>query len=153
MRRAFALLLACAWGTAFAQPAPAKAPPPASAGQPAKAVAPEKKVKPPLDVGRLPFSPESLRQVVAYHQDGIQACYEEWLAGQQQPSKGSLMASFTILPSGAVREARILKQGTTLSDGKLQACVVAVLEAMRFPKPEDGEELLVEFPFNLKPIP
>jgi hypothetical protein len=157
MRRALALLIALASAGAFAQAKPGT-PPSAAATRKAEGAAPEqkpeeKKARPPLDVRRLPFTPESIKQVVTYHQDGIQTCYEEWLAGQQNPVDGSLMTSFTITPTGAVREARVLKQGTTLGDAKFHACVASVLEAMTFPKPDDGDELVVEFPFNLKSSP
>ena len=51
-----------------------------------------------------------------------------------------------------VKDAKVLKKGTTLRDPQLHACIVETLSAMRFPKPHDKREHPVEYPFNLKTI-
>jgi len=142
MRRvsAFAVMLWASVAIAQATPSDADAP-----------QKPSKVQKAPLDVSKLPFTPDSIRLVVAYHQDEIQACYEDLLASKDKPVEGKLMTSFTIGPNGAVRDAKVLKKGTTLKDARLHDCVVSTLTMMEFPKPEDGENHPVEFPFNLKP--
>jgi hypothetical protein len=51
-----------------------------------------------------------------------------------------------------VKQAKVLKKGTTLHDPKLNDCVIAVLSAMTFPKPTDKRDHPIEHPFNLKAI-
>ena len=111
--------------------------------------------KAPLDVEHMPFTPDSIRQVVGHHSDEIQECYEEWLSnkGKHAP-EGKLMTSFTITAAGLVKGAKVLNKGTApaLRDAGLKECVVGVLTAMSFPKPEDKREHPIEYPFNLKAI-
>jgi hypothetical protein len=102
------------------------------------------------DVEKLPFTPESIRMVVTFHQPKIQACYEEMLAGRAKPIEGTLMTAWTVTPEGLVKNARVLKKGTTVRDPKLNDCVVAVLTSMDFPKPKQAQP--IEYPFNLKAI-
>jgi hypothetical protein len=121
-------------------------------GTPATPAAPRKA---PLDVAHMPFTPDSIRQVMGHHVDEIQGCYEEWLSqkGNKTP-EGKLMTSFTISPAGLVKKAKVLNKGTAypLRDPALKDCVVGVLTALTFPKPSDGREHPIEYPFNLKAI-
>lgn len=105
-----------------------------------------------LDASRLPFTPDSIQQVIAYHREKIQACYEDTLVEHDKKVEGKIMTSFTISAVGMVKDARVLKKGTTLKDAGLHNCVVAVLSAMSFPKPPDGRDYPIEYPFNLKAI-
>jgi len=104
------------------------------------------------DVSALPFTSDSIAQVVRAHQPEIQDCYERMLAERQQKVQGRLLTSFVITPAGTVNKARVEKQGTTLKDKDLHACVVEVLAKLRFPKPADGKNHPVEYPFNLKAV-
>ena len=103
------------------------------------------------DVRRLPFSPDTVRQVVLAMQPRIQACYEDRMELHRRPPQGTLRTSFVIGPSGMVRRAQVSWKGSSLKDRPLHDCVVAVLSAMEFPPPPDGKDHPVEFPFNLKP--
>lgn len=103
-----------------------------------------------LDVAKMPFTQDSIRQVVASYQPQIQACYEDHLAAKDKAVEGVLKTSFVITGEGFVKAAKINKKLSTLKDGRLQDCVVTVLSSMEFPKPPDGKEQPVEFPFNLK---
>lgn len=106
----------------------------------------------PLDVSQLPFSPDSITQVVKAHQPEIQDCYEKTLAARDEKLQGRLMTHFVITGAGTVTGAQVTKRGTTLKDKDLHACVVGVLGKLRFPKPPDGKEHPVEYPFNLQPV-
>jgi hypothetical protein len=111
--------------------------------------------KAPLDVEHMPFTPDSIRQVMGHHVDEIQGCYEEWLAGKgNRTPEGKLVTSFTISPAGLVKGAKVLNKGTAwpLREPALKECVVGVLTALTFPKPADGREHPIEYPFNLKAI-
>ncbi len=104
------------------------------------------------DVSKMPFTPESIKKVMAFYQPQIQGCYEETLAAKKKAVEGSLMTSFVITGEGVVKNAKVLKKGSSLKDGQLHGCVVAVLSSISFPKPPDGADHPIEFPFNLKAI-
>lgn len=134
---------------ALAQGAPAKK---SSGGKSAAAPAsaPAKSEGP--DVERLPFTPDSIKQVVTHHQPRIQECYEDHLAEKNKKVEGRLMTAFTIDANGLVKSAKVVKKSSTLKDSGLHDCVVAVLSSMTFPKPPDGADHPIEYPFNLKAI-
>jgi hypothetical protein len=124
-----------------------------SSGQPAPARgAIDPNAKPPPDVTKMPFTQGSIKAVIAYHHPQIQACYEETLASKEKVLEGKLLTSFVITPEGVVKDAKILKKGTTLKEPKVHECVTTVLSTMTFPKPADGLDHPIEFPFNLKAI-
>ena len=106
--------------------------------------------RPGPPVEKMPFTPDSIKQVVAYYQPQIQACYEETLAVKDKDVEGKLITSFMITPDGLVKKPAIVKKGTTLKDARLHDCVIAVISAMAFPKPPDNKDHPIEYPFNLK---
>ena len=108
---------------------------------------------PPPDVSRMPFTPDSIREVMQYHSRDVQECYEELLATKgNKVEEGRIMTTFTISPDGFVRNAKVLKSGTTIKDARLHECVVNVLSGINFPQTPDGREYPIEYPFNLKAI-
>ncbi len=112
------------------------------AGTPARGSGPEK----------LPFTPDTIREVVRSKQPDIERCWEQTLARVDKPTDGTLQTQFVISPEGTVRQAKVLKKGTTLKDPALQRCVETVLSTMVFPRPPDGRDHPVEYPFNLKAV-
>ncbi|MCP3162032.1 AgmX/PglI C-terminal domain-containing protein [Myxococcus qinghaiensis] len=147
MKRALLPVLILASATAFAESVPPKKP---EGGKPAPTTkAPAKSDAP--DVARMPFTPDSIRQVVTYNQGRIQECYEDHMAEKNKKAEGKLLTSFTIDANGLVKSAKVRK-GSTLKDPNLHDCVVAVLSSMTFPKPPDGADHPIEYPFNLKAI-
>ena len=109
---------------------------------PAKGSSPEK----------LPFTPDTLRDVVRAKQPEIERCWEQTLAGTDKPVDGKLQTHFVITPVGSVKQPKVVKKGTTLKDPALHRCVETVLSTMIFPKPPDGKDHPVEYPFNLKAV-
>ena len=105
-----------------------------------------------VDPSQLPFTPDSISQVVRAHQPEIQGCYEKMLAARQETVQGRLMTHFTITPAGTVSGAQVEKHGSTLNDKGLNACVVGVLGKLHFPKPPSAKGYPVEYPFNLKAV-
>ena len=103
-------------------------------------------------VTQLPFTPDSISQVVRAHQEEIQGCYEKTLAARNEKLQGQLMTQFVITGAGTVKSAKVVKKGTTLKDADLHACVVGVLGTFVFPKPPDGKDHPVEYPFNLQAV-
>ncbi|NRD53196.1 AgmX/PglI C-terminal domain-containing protein [Corallococcus exiguus] len=123
-----------------------------AAATPAPATTSAPKKDDGLDVSKLPFTPDSIRQVIAYHMPRIQECYEDHMVEKDKKVEGLLRTTFTITAEGAVRSAKIDKHGSTLKDAGLNDCVVAVLSSLDFPKPPDGRDHPIEYPFNLKAI-
>ncbi len=104
------------------------------------------------DVSKMPFTPDSIKQVVMAYQPKIQGCYEDHIADKKKAPEGKLKTSFVITPDGLVKSAKVDKKGSTLKDPALHDCVVAVLSTMAFPKPPDSKDHPIEFPFNLKAV-
>ncbi|WP_434391305.1 AgmX/PglI C-terminal domain-containing protein [Melittangium boletus] len=135
--------------------APAQTKPAASVPEAApaekKSAAPTR--PPPPDINRLPFTPDTIRQVMQYHAQDIQECYEEVLALKGSTvEEGRILTTFTISPDGFVRDAKVAKAGTTLKNERLNQCVVNVLTGINFPPPPDKRAYPIEYPFNLKAI-
>lgn len=107
---------------------------------------------PALDVSKLPFSRDTVKLVMDHHTPRIQGCYEETMAEKDRVVAGRLQTAFIVTPQGTVRAPKVLRNGTTLRVQALHQCVVAVLATLEFPKPADGREHPIEYPFNLKPI-
>jgi hypothetical protein len=147
MKRLFVSGVVLASAVALAQGAGAKKP----AGDKAAAAPATAKPAGP-DVARMPFTPDSIRQVVVFHMPQIQGCYEDTMATRKTKVEGRLLTAFTITPEGLVKDAAVRKKGTTLQEPGLHDCVVAVLTAMTFPKPADGRDHPIEYPFNLKAV-
>jgi hypothetical protein len=103
-----------------------------------------------LDVSTLPFTQDSIKQVVLSWQPQIQRCYEDHLAVKNKAAEGVLKTSWVITPEGFVKSAKVHRATSTLKDPKLHDCVTAVLSSMEFPKPPNGKPQPIEFPFNLK---
>lgn len=104
------------------------------------------------DVSKMPFTPDSIKQVVAAYQPKIQGCYEDHISNKKKAPEGSLKTAWTITPDGLVKGAKVDRKGSTLKDAALHDCVVAVLSTMAFPKPPDAKDHPIEFPFNLKAV-
>ncbi len=146
MNRALLSAVVLVSAVALAQGAPSKAP---TRGKAASTPAAQREGP---DVERLPFTPDSIRQVVQHHQRRIQECYEDHMAEKDRTVEGRLMTTFTIDANGLVKDARVVKKASTLKDSSLHDCVQAVLSSMTFPKPPDGADHPIEYPFNLKAI-
>jgi hypothetical protein len=104
------------------------------------------------DVSKMPFTPESVKTVVAFYQPQIQNCYEETLASKDKDVQGTLKTSWVVGSEGYVKKVKIDKKGSSLKDPRLHDCVVAVLSSMQFPKPPGGKDQPINFPFNLKAV-
>lgn len=104
------------------------------------------------DVSKMPFTPDSIRQVVSYHHPKVIACYEDLLAGRRKPVEGTLMTWFVIDPEGLVSQVKILKKRSTINVDALNDCVMAVISTMTFPKPTTGKNMPIEFPFKLTAV-
>ncbi|RKG97511.1 hypothetical protein D7X74_40835 [Corallococcus sp. CA047B] len=105
-----------------------------------------------LDVSKLPFTPDSIRQVMVHNAPRIQECYESHMVEKDKKVEGKLMTTFTITAEGAVRSAKVDRHQSTLKDAGLNDCVVSVLMVLDFPRPPDGRDHPIEYPINLKAV-
>jgi hypothetical protein len=101
---------------------------------------------------KLPFTPDTIKETVRAKQPEIERCWEQTLASTDKPVDGKLQTHFVITPVGSVKQAKVVKKGTTLKDPALHKCVATVLSTMLFPRPPDGKDHPVEYPFNLKAV-
>jgi hypothetical protein len=104
------------------------------------------------DPQNLPYTPDTIKEIVRAKQPDIERCWEQTLAATDKPVDGKLQTHFVITPVGSVKQAKVVKKGTTLKDPALHKCVATVLSTMLFPRPPDGKDHPVEYPFNLKAV-
>ena len=74
----------------------------------------------------------------------LRYCYEKELLAKPK-IKGTLKASFTIGVDGKVTSST----ATGIKDAEVERCYAAVIQAIEFPKPKQGEVTVV-YPFTLK---
>lgn len=115
----------------------------------AGAADPNKPAKPALDVSKMMFDAESIRQVVKHHMPEIQECYEKVLADTGQKLEGRVIVGVIIDPAGMVSDARVLVKKSTLKDDRIHDCVLAI-RRWAFPPPGDNRDHPIEYPFDLK---
>jgi hypothetical protein len=101
---------------------------------------------------KLPYTSDTIKEIVQSKQPEIERCWEQMLAGQDKAVEGRLQTRFIITPLGTVKAAKVLKKGTTVKSPELHRCVENVLSAIIFPKPPDGKDHPIEYPFNLKAV-
>jgi len=98
---------------------------------------------------RVPGSPhqdvdkQHVRDAIRQHMSELVDCYQK-LSPDAFPA---IHLEFTIRPDG-----RVAKASATGAQGKLDACVVDVLEATQFPKPAGGASIVVSYPLSFDPI-
>lgn len=90
------------------------------------------------------LSQEQVRRVVMAHLGAVRACYES--EAQRNPSlKGGITVAWQIDPSGSVTSASIA--GSTLSNPRVEGCVVRQVKGWRFPTSETPTTV-AGFPFK-----
>jgi len=90
------------------------------------------------------LDPEVIRQVVRRHMAQLKRCYEQAL--QRDPTlSGKLNVEFVISPTGSVSSARI--GSATAASGGLETCVTSQVRSWAFPRPRNGQEVEVAYPF------
>jgi TonB family protein len=80
----------------------------------------------------------------------VRACYEAERA--KDPSvMGTLTLRFTIDPKGAVTQANVVSERSTLKQPSLHQCALDALRTISFPPSSRGFESQVNYPFDFKP--
>ena len=86
-----------------------------------------------------------IRRYIKRNIQKLQYCYEKQLLAKPK-IQGTLKAEFTIAGTGLVTTSTA--KGV---DKDVEACVGAVIKAIEFPKPKNGSDVKVAYPFTLKP--
>lgn len=137
-----------------APPAPAPAPPAPAAPAPAAPspgpvpAAPGPAGDPRVRTGNAnvagQLSREVIRRVIRRHAAEARHCFETGL--QRDPSLGGrVQARFVIGSDGAVTSAEV--GDSTLEDAEVEGCLLDAIRRWRFPSPEGGGSVTVNYPF------
>ena len=66
------------------------------------------------------------------------------------PPEGKVMAVFSVAATGLTDKVKIDRKKTTIKNQRIQDCVTDAIRSWEFPKPTDGREHPIEYPFELK---
>jgi hypothetical protein len=132
-------------------PAPEAAPPapadvaPAEDPPPREPPPPSARSSKPVPADMSPGSdPSNVRAVIKANISQITACYEDVL--RKKPGlQGTVHTTFTIASDGLVESADAVGV-----DGAVDACIIYVLESLRFPAPKQAP-LVIKYPFTFRP--
>ncbi len=93
------------------------------------------------------LSKDVIMKVIKRHQNEIKFCYEQ--EAQKNPDlAGKVAVAFTIDPAGAVADATVAE--TTLNNGNAENCMLSRIRRWKFPEPEGGGVVEVNFPWVFK---
>ena len=93
---------------------------------------------------------DGIQRVVRENVHQIKFCHEKAL--QAHPRlKGKVVIRFTISASGKVISSKVAE--STVSDVKLERCIAAQVARWAFPRPGDGEAVVITYPFIFGPTP
>jgi TonB family protein len=87
---------------------------------------------------------DSITRVVQEHFREARACYGQRMVAPPYP-QGRVTTRFSIGFDGNVRSSCVLE--TTVGDPRLDRCVVDAILNWQFPRPQNGDWVLVEYPF------
>ena len=92
---------------------------------------------------------DEVGEVIHRHMKEIRYCYET--AMMRVPDlEGKTVVNFTIGRQGSVRASAV--SNTTISDPRLNDCVVSKLAGWKFPQPKGGIDVAVSYPFLFKTL-
>ena len=87
-----------------------------------------------------------VRRIIRAHINEVRSCYQAGL--KRDPDlAGRVAISFIINGKGQVTSSVV--ESSTLGDGEVDTCIAKAAKKWRFPKPADGTNVSVIYPFNL----
>lgn len=93
---------------------------------------------------------EVIRNEVLKNRGKVRACFDA-LSQEEKGRGGTMTIAFKISSKGAVQEAKLSEERSTLKVAKLTTCAVSVFKRIQFPASSRGFESNVNYPFNFKP--
>jgi TonB family protein len=91
------------------------------------------------------MDPEAVRQVIRSGLKEIKSCYEVELAKSSAKIEGKLVVKFEVAKGGVVQKASVKK--SELKNETMENCVLAVIQAKKFPEPPEGTIAQIDYPF------
>jgi len=89
-----------------------------------------------------------IRRVIRSHINEVRACYNQGLA--RNPSlSGRVEVSFSIGGTGRVMTSGIGE--SSVKDKQVDACIAKAVKRWKFPRPRNGGNVMVSYPFKLSP--
>ncbi len=92
---------------------------------------------------------DQVGRVIHAHMNEIRYCYDSAIL-RDPDIEGKMNADFSIGPQGVVSTAR--SGSSSVSDRRLQDCILARLKQWKFPKPKGGVTVAVSYPFMFKAL-
>lgn len=92
---------------------------------------------------------DEVGEIIHQHLSEIRYCYESSLI-HSPDIQGKMMTRFTINKNGIVGGAQIIS--SSLSDSRLDDCILKKLSSWKFPNPRGGSEVAVSYPFVFKTL-
>ena len=87
---------------------------------------------------------EVIRRVIRRRQSAVRRCYETQLRTKPDLA-GKVTVRFIVSSTGSVQTATT--SSSTLDDKTTERCLLSVVKRMRFPKPQGGGIVVVNYPF------
>jgi TonB family protein len=87
---------------------------------------------------------EVVRAGIRSHIDQMKACYDS-IADSHPEKQGRVIVRFAIAPSGAVETSCLV--ASSLNEASVDRCVVERPLGWRFPEPQGGGWVVVDYPF------
>ncbi len=87
-----------------------------------------------------------IRRIVRAHINEVRHCYANGLSRRPR-MRGRLAIRFTIGSSGKVSASTVSR--SSLGDTRVEHCISAAVRRWKFPKPQDGDDVVVTYPFVL----
>lgn len=109
---------------------------------------PQSRVRQRAATVRGPLDSDIIRRIVRAHVSELRSCYDAGLA--DNPSlAGEVTIEFTIDAKGLVSVSKAVDPDS-FEDPKVPKCIATAAKTWRFPKPRDGGEVQVSYPFILE---
>ena len=86
-----------------------------------------------------------IQKITYQHSGELSACYLRELQ-KMSGLKGRVVAAWTISPQGDVTKSSIKE--SSMNNQHVEACIINSIRFWRFPKPNDGSTVEVEYPFE-----
>lgn len=83
---------------------------------------------------------------VSANANSFRCCFDVWAAAHPA-TQGTLLLALELGADGAVKEARVDTQRSTVAEEVTVACVLEVAKATAYPPSPAGHDTLVEYPF------
>ncbi len=93
------------------------------------------------------MGPGALGQVIQKSRPLFRACFNELLKRKPE-SSGHLIVALWVKPNGALKSFEIVKEGSSIDDDTMNACVKSTMGTLHFPSSREGKEHYTKYDFG-----